>query len=117
MLRLASHKVVLKQEEEQASASMEAVFEKAGLAVPPVSEALAKSGVDPARARTLLQILLRQGKLVKIGDELVFHRSALDGLRQRLAALQGTAPQRAAVQGSGRRLPQVRDSAARVPGP
>src|SRR5208283_3912830 len=30
-LRLASHKVVLKQEEEQASASMEAMFEKAGL--------------------------------------------------------------------------------------
>jgi selenocysteine-specific elongation factor len=88
-LRLASHKVVLKQEEEQASASMEAVFEKAGLAVPPVSEALAKSGVDPARARTLLQILLRQGRLVKIGDDLVFHRSALDGLRQRLAPYKG----------------------------
>ncbi len=89
LLRLASHKVVLKQEEEQASASMEAAFEKAGLAVPPVSEALAKSGVDPARARTLLQILLRQGKLVKIGAELVFHRSALDGLRQRLAPYKG----------------------------
>jgi len=83
-LRLASHKVVLKQEEEQASASMEAVFEKAGLAVPPVTEVLAKSGVDPARARTLLQILLRQGRLVKIGDDLVFHRSALASLRQLL---------------------------------
>jgi selenocysteine-specific elongation factor len=101
MLRLASHKVVLKQEEEQASASMEAVFEKAGLAVPPVSEVLAKSGVDPARARTLLQILLRQGRLVKIGDELVFHRSALDGLRQLLAPYKG---QRLAV-------PQFKDLA------
>jgi selenocysteine-specific elongation factor len=88
-LRLASHKVVLKQEEEQASASMEAIFEKAGLAVPPVREALAKSGIDPARARTLLQILLRQGRLVKIGDDLVFHRSALDGLRGRLAPYKG----------------------------
>jgi selenocysteine-specific elongation factor len=101
MLRLASHQVVLKQEEEQASASMEAVFEKAGLAVPPVGEVLAKSGVDQARARTLLQILLRQGRLVKIGDELVFHRSALDGLRQRLAPYKG---QRLAV-------PQFKDLA------
>ena len=101
MLRLASHTVVLKQDEEQASASMEAVFEKAGLAVPPVSEALAKSGVDPARARTLLQILLRQGRLVKIGDDLVFHRSALDGLRQLLAPYKG---QRLAV-------PQFKDLA------
>jgi selenocysteine-specific elongation factor len=100
-LRLASHKVVLKQDEEQASASMEAIFEKAGLAVPPVSEALAKSGVDPARARTLLQILLRQGRLVKIGDELVFHRSALDRLRQLLAPYKG---QRLAV-------PQFKDLA------
>lgn len=89
LLRLRSHKVVLKQEEERASASMEAVFEKAGLAVPPVGEALAKAGVDPARARTLLQILLRQGRLVKIGDELVFHRSALDDLRRRLALYKG----------------------------
>jgi selenocysteine-specific elongation factor len=89
MLRLASHQVVLKQEEELASASMEALFERAGLTVPPVSEVLAKSGVDPARARTLLQILLRQGRLVKIGDELVFHRSALDDLRQRLAPYKG----------------------------
>ncbi len=88
-LRLASHKVVLQQDEERASASMEAVFEQAGLSVPPVSEALAKSGVDPARARTLLQILLRSGRLVKIGAELVFHRSALDGLRQRLAPYKG----------------------------
>ena len=101
MLRLASHKVVLKQEEEQASASMEAVFEKAGLAVPPVTEVLAKSGIDPARARTLLQILLRQGRLVKIGDDLVFHRSALDGLRQLLAPYKG---QRLAV-------PQFKDLA------
>jgi len=100
-LRLASHKVVLKQEEEQASASMEAVFQKAGLAVPPVSEVLAKSGIDPARARTLLQILLRQGCLVKIGDDLVFHRSALTGLRQLLAPYKG---QRLAV-------PQFKDLA------
>jgi len=99
MLRLASHKVVLKQEEERASASMEAIFEKAGLAVPPVGEVLAKSGVEPARARALLQILLRQGRLVKIGDELVFHRSALAGLRQLLAPYKGQAPGGAAVQG------------------
>jgi len=88
-LRLASHKVVLKQEEEQASASIEAVFEKAGLAVPPVGDVLARSDLDPARARTLLQMLLRQGRLVKIGGELVFHRSALDGLRSRLAPYKG----------------------------
>ena len=88
-VRLASHRVVLKQDEEQASASIEAVFEKAGLAVPPLAEVLARAGVGPQRARTLLQILLREGKLVKIGDDLVFHRSVLDDLRNRLAPFKG----------------------------
>ena len=52
-------------------------------------EVLAKSGVEPSRARTLLQILLRDGRLVKVSDDLVFHRSAIDGLRARLAPHKG----------------------------
>ena len=88
-VRLATHKVVLKQEEEQASGAMEKVFLDAGLTVPPVSDVLAKTGFEPARARTLLQMLIRQGKLVKIGDELVFHRSALDALVAGLASRKG----------------------------
>jgi selenocysteine-specific elongation factor len=95
-VRLASHQVVLKQDEEQASGSIEKVFLDAGLTVPPVAEVLAKSGVEPARARSLLQMLIRQGRLVKIGDDLVFHRAALDGLPARLAPHKGqrlTVPQ------------------------
>jgi selenocysteine-specific elongation factor len=89
VVRLASHKVVLKEDEEAATSAIERAFENAGLAVPPHSEVLARSGVEPARARTLLQILLRQGRLVKVGDELVFHRAALGKLRQLLALHKG----------------------------
>ncbi|HWR54695.1 MAG TPA: selenocysteine-specific translation elongation factor [Bryobacteraceae bacterium] len=88
-VRLASHKVVLKEDEERATGAMEAVFREAGLAVPSLGEALSKSGLEPARARTLLQMLLRQGRLVKISEDLVFHRDALDGLRDRLASHRG----------------------------
>ncbi len=89
IVRLSSHKVVLKQDEEQATSAIEQAFEKAGLSVPAVAEVLAKSGVESARSRTLLQILIRQGRLVKIADDLVFHRSALAGLRARLAPHRG----------------------------
>jgi selenocysteine-specific elongation factor len=89
MLRLATHKLVLKQDEEQALGAIEELFRRAGLNVPAVSDALAKSGVEPARARSLLQMLLRQGHLVKIGDDLVFHQAALQELRQRLASDKG----------------------------
>ena len=50
----AAHKLVLKQDEEQARAAIERAFEQAGLAAPAVAEVLAKSGVEPARARSLL---------------------------------------------------------------
>jgi selenocysteine-specific elongation factor len=80
----------LKEDEEHARAAIEHAFERAGLATPAVPEVLAQSGVETARARSLLEILLRERRLVRISGDLVFHRSALDGLRQLLAARRAT---------------------------
>jgi selenocysteine-specific elongation factor len=85
-----AHKVVLKGDEQQARAAIEQAFEKAGLTTPAVAEVLARSGVEPARARSLLQLLLRERRLVRISEDLVFHRAALEGLRQLLAAHKAT---------------------------
>jgi selenocysteine-specific elongation factor len=96
IVRLASHKVSFKQEEEDALGKIEAAFQRAGLEVPVMSAVLASSGVEPARARTLLGILLRDKRLVKIGDELVFHATAITALKQMLAGRKGarfTVPQ------------------------
>jgi selenocysteine-specific elongation factor len=86
---LSSHKVALKQDESDAVAKIEAAFERAGLRVPGVSEVLASSGVDPARSRSLLQILLRDRKLVRITEDLIFHQTALAALRQVVAQRKG----------------------------
>ena len=83
-VRLRSHKVVLKQDEEQARAAIERAFEQAGLAVPAVPEVLSKSGVEGGRARSLLQILIREKCLIRVSDDLVFHRSAIESLRHLL---------------------------------
>jgi selenocysteine-specific elongation factor len=85
IVRSRAHKVTLKEDEEQARAAIERAFESAGLSVPSVTEVLAKSGVEPARARTLLAGLLREKRLARISDELVFHRAAIDQLRALLA--------------------------------
>jgi selenocysteine-specific elongation factor len=90
VVRLASHRVALKQDEEEAVGKIEALFRDAGLAVPATPEVLAKSGVEPARARSLLQILLKNRKLIRVGDELIYHSSAIDALRKTLAARKGT---------------------------
>ena len=85
-VRLASHKLVLKEDEEQARAAIERAFEQAGLAVPGLPDVLAKSGVESARARSLLQILLREKRLIRVSDDLVFHNTAMEKLRAMLAA-------------------------------
>src|SRR5579864_7143535 len=89
-VRWRGHKMVLKEDEEQARRAIERAFEKAGLSTPAVPEVLAHSGVEAGRARSLLQILLREQRLIRVSDDLVFHRAAIDSLRQMLAARKST---------------------------
>jgi selenocysteine-specific elongation factor len=85
-VRLRSHTLVLNEDERQARAAIESAFQQAGLAAPALGQVLAKSGVEPARARSLLQILLREKQLVRINDEMVVHHSAIEALRRMLEA-------------------------------
>jgi len=89
VVHLAAHKLALKQDEAEALAKIESAFERAGLAVPGVQEVIQSSGVEAARARSLLQILYRGKKLIRMGDDLVFHHSALAILRGLLATHKG----------------------------
>jgi len=89
VVRAKSHKLVLKEDEEQARAKIEGALEAAGLAVPALADVLAKSGVEASRARSLLQILLREKKLVRISEELVFHHTAMEKLRALLLERKG----------------------------
>jgi selenocysteine-specific elongation factor len=90
LVRLASHRVALKHDEDEALAKIEDAFRQGALAVPSTKEVLAKCGVEPARSRTLLQILLRNRKLVRVSDDLIFHSVALDHLRELLGVRKGS---------------------------
>jgi len=89
IVRLASHKIALKQDEEEASTKIESAFRAAALSVPSVQEVLAKSGVEPGRARSILQLLVRDKKLIRISDDLIFHSTALQSLKLLLAKRKG----------------------------
>ncbi|HWE51808.1 MAG TPA: selenocysteine-specific translation elongation factor [Bryobacteraceae bacterium] len=89
VVRLKTHRVVLKQDETEARAAIETAFEKSGLAAPAVAEVLKASGVENSRARSILQILLREGRLVRISDELVLHADAVAKLHATLADKNG----------------------------
>ncbi len=93
----AGRKIVLTAEEETARAQIERAFETAGLAVPRLAELLPRLPVDRKRAEKLVQLLLKEGALVKVSEEMVFHASALGRLREMLAAYKSEQGERISV--------------------
>ena len=86
LVRLAGRGVALKDEEAESQKIIEAAFASAGLKVPALKDVLAGLKVDRARAQKIVTLLLRDKVLVKISEELVFHRDSLADLRKRMAA-------------------------------
>ena len=84
-VRLAGHKIVLKDEEEKAKSQIAQAFEQAGLTVPSVKEVLRKLPIEQPRAEKILVMLVQEKTLVRISDELVFHSEAIQKLRRLLS--------------------------------
>ena len=84
-VRLAGRGVQLTPEEAAAREQISRAFENAGLAVPSAKEVLSGLRVDRARAEKILKLLLKDGTLVKIAEDLIFHSSALAQLRALIA--------------------------------
>ncbi len=87
LLRLSSHRVALSTEEQAAKDHLAALFAEAGLQPMSLEEAIAKAGpqfgIDAGRAQRFAQMLINSGELVRVA-ELIFHRNALDRLRETL---------------------------------
>jgi selenocysteine-specific elongation factor len=86
LVRLPGRGISLKDDEAESRSKIEDSFASAGLKVPALPDVLASLKIDKIRAQKIVTLLLRDRVLVKISDELVFHRSALDQLRKRMAA-------------------------------
>jgi selenocysteine-specific elongation factor len=92
LVRLPGRGVVMKDEESESKKIIEAAFASAGLKVPALKDVLAGLKVDKVRAQKIVTLLLRDKVLVKISEDLVFHRGALAELRRALAAEKMKAP-------------------------
>jgi selenocysteine-specific elongation factor len=86
MARLPGQGVVMKDEEAESKQQIEDAFASAGLQVPALKEVLAGLKVDKTRAQKIVTLLLRDRVLVKVSDELIFHRMALESLRRQITA-------------------------------
>jgi len=92
LVRLPGLGVVMKDEEAESKKKIEDAFFVAGLKVPALSEVLAGLRVDRVRAQKIVTLLLRDKALIKVSDELVFHRMALEELRRQVAAYKVKSP-------------------------
>jgi selenocysteine-specific elongation factor len=86
LVRLPGHGVAMRDEEVESKKKIEDAFASAGLKVPALQEVIASLKVDKARAHKIVTLLLRDKVLVKVSDELVFHRGALEELRRQMTA-------------------------------
>jgi selenocysteine-specific elongation factor len=92
LVRLTGRGVVMKDEEAESKKIIEAAFATAGLKVPALKDVLGGLRLDKGRAEKIVTLLLRDKVLVKISDDLVFHRDALADLRKRMAAEKTKSP-------------------------
>ena len=86
LISLHGRSVVMKDDEAAAKQSIEGAFSSAGLAVPALNDVLKGLSVDKIRAQKIVTMLLRERVLIKVSDELVFHRDALAKLRGLIAS-------------------------------
>jgi selenocysteine-specific elongation factor len=92
LVHAAGKGVVLRDEEAESKAKIEKVFADAGLKVPLLKDVLAVLPVDKVRAQKIVTLLLRDRVLIKLSDELVFHRDALAALRVQIASQKTKTP-------------------------
>jgi selenocysteine-specific elongation factor len=85
LLQRAGREISLSDEEARAKELIEKEFERSGLTVPSFLQVLEKLPVESRRAQKILQILLREKVLIKVAEDLVFHRAAVVRLRETLA--------------------------------
>jgi selenocysteine-specific elongation factor len=85
LVQRAGRAIALSPEEVRAKELIEKEFERAGLTVPSVPAVLEKLPVEASRAEKILQILLREGTLIKVAEDFVFHRTAVARLRELIA--------------------------------
>ena len=86
LVRAATHKVVLQDDQEQLAQKLEALYRQGGLTPPTLKEAAAAVRAEGNRLQDILKLLVSQGKLVKVKEDLYFHAQVMVELKEKLTA-------------------------------
>lgn len=84
--------VQMKDEETESKQQIERAFSSAGVQVPYLKDVLAPLKIDKARAQKIVTLLLRDRVLIKVNEDLVFHRDTLEKLKNAVRAHKAKSP-------------------------
>ena len=82
IVHLKTHTVTLAQDQEKARKEIEAIYAKGGLQPPYFKEL--KVNFAGNTASEVLGVMVKEGRLLKIKEDLYFHREAVENLQERL---------------------------------
>lgn len=82
LVRLSRHKVQLKEDQQAVQDALEKVYLKSGLQPPYFKELLEQ--FPKGQPRQVLELMVKEGKLVKVKEDLYFHKQAIEGIKQKL---------------------------------
>jgi selenocysteine-specific elongation factor len=85
-VRLTSHTIRLTPEQQRVVDGLDAEFRRAGAAPPGPEEALSRLGVKGTEKHELFQVLVSDGRLLRVKESLFFHAAALQDIRDKVVA-------------------------------
>ena len=88
-ISLAVHRAVFNDQESLALSKIELAFRDAGYQPPQVEDVLRTAVPDPKKGRALLELLVKNKKLVRIAEGMVFHADVVQHVRRSLAVHKG----------------------------
>jgi selenocysteine-specific elongation factor len=86
-IRLSAHRVDLKGELEDLRGKIAETYVAAGLAPPTIKELMEKFAGERSLAESVINVMLKEGSLIKINEDLFFHKEVLAKLREDYKAL------------------------------
>jgi len=84
LVRLAIHRVQLAVDQEEVTRRLEALYRQGQLTPPTLKEVEASLKLPLTKIQPLLAVLVNQGNLVKVKEDLYFHTEAIAQLKAKL---------------------------------
>ena len=83
-VRLPGHSVVLESDQTDIKKKILDTYAKEGLQPPYFKELVSGLGSDPQKAKNVLMLLVNEGSVIKVKEDLFFHTDAIRDIQQRL---------------------------------